>query len=131
MTRSNRARTEGQQSRDQPSIIVYGVPETPCYGSTQMTKRSVSRRSWSCVRFSLRSLLVLVLLIGAALGWMIRNAREQRLAVAAIEKSGGWVWYDWQVKDVKSEYILKDAKPRAGVDRGSRWFRLLRQRTSG
>ncbi|MFI5458645.1 MAG: hypothetical protein ACHRXM_24700 [Isosphaerales bacterium] len=44
----------------------------------------------------------------------------------AIESAGGWVWYDWQVKDVKSGYILKDAKPWASewiVDRvGSNYF---------
>jgi hypothetical protein len=41
------------------------------------------------LRFSVRGLIVLVLVIGAALGWFVRGARTQRDAVAAIERAGG------------------------------------------
>jgi len=42
-----------------------------------------------------RGLIVLVLVIGAGLGWIVRSARIQRDAVAAIESTGGSVEYDW------------------------------------
>jgi hypothetical protein len=38
--------------------------------------------------------MVLVLVIGASMGWLIRRARVQRAAVAAIQKAGGMVGYD-------------------------------------
>ena len=56
---------------------------------------AVVSRSWRhYLRFSLRGLIVLVLLIGGWLGWIVRNAQVQREAVAAIERAGGWVTYD-------------------------------------
>jgi hypothetical protein len=51
------------------------------------------------LRFSVRALIVLVLVLGGVLGWIVRSARVQRDAVAAIEKAGGGVWYDWELKD--------------------------------
>ena len=42
-----------------------------------------------------RRLIVVVLVVGAALGWMVRAALIQRNAVAAIESYGGHVIYDW------------------------------------
>jgi hypothetical protein len=48
------------------------------------------------VRLSVRGLIVLVLVIGGGLGWLVRCARIQREAVAAIEKAGGWIKYDWE-----------------------------------
>jgi hypothetical protein len=54
---------------------------------------------WSYVRFSLRGLIVLVLVFGGWLGWLVRTAHVQRDAVAAIRKAGGSVTYDWAWKD--------------------------------
>ena len=48
------------------------------------------------LRLSVRALIVLVLLIGGVLGWIVRGARIQRDAVAAITQAGGEVFYDWQ-----------------------------------
>ncbi len=48
------------------------------------------------LRFSVRGLIVLVLVIGVWLGWLVRSARIQREAVAAIKKAGGSVKYDWE-----------------------------------
>jgi hypothetical protein len=45
------------------------------------------------LRFSVRGLIVLVLLVGGWLGWIVRNARIQREAVAAIERAGRHVAY--------------------------------------
>ena len=46
-------------------------------------------------RVSVGGFMVLVLLVGAGLGWTVRKARMQREAVAAVEKAGGFVTYDF------------------------------------
>ncbi len=56
----------------------------------------VSRRWCRCVRFSVRGLLVLVLGIGAGLGWIVHQAHVQRDAVAAVTSADGSVRYDWE-----------------------------------
>ena len=48
------------------------------------------------LRFSVRGMIVLVLVIGGWLGWIVRSARIQREAVAAIKSAGGAVWYNWE-----------------------------------
>ena len=48
------------------------------------------------LRFSLRGLIVLVLVIGVWVGWIVRSARIQRAAVAVITQAGGRVAYDWE-----------------------------------
>src|SRR6202044_2776595 len=45
---------------------------------------------------SARRMIVLILAIAAPLAWISNSARVQREAVAAIEKAGGRVWYDWE-----------------------------------
>jgi hypothetical protein len=60
------------------------------------------------LRFSLRSLLVLILLIAGWLGWIVHRARAQRDAVAAILKLQGTVKYDWERKDGRN---LPNGKP--------------------
>jgi hypothetical protein len=55
----------------------------------------VSRPSRPFLRFSVRGLIVLVLVIGIWLGWLVRSACIQRDAVAAITAAGGSVKYDW------------------------------------
>jgi internalin A len=59
----------------------------------------VSRPWRRFLRFSVRGMLVLVVLIGGWLGWMVRSARIQREAVAAINDAGGRVSYDWDWSD--------------------------------
>jgi hypothetical protein len=54
------------------------------------------------VRFSVRRLIVLVLVIGGGLGWIVRCARDQFAAVKAIEAAGGNVSYRWEWKDGRS-----------------------------
>jgi Leucine-rich repeat (LRR) protein len=46
------------------------------------------------LRFSVRGLIVLVLVIAAGMGWIVRQARLQREAVAAIIKAGGSAYYE-------------------------------------
>ena len=72
-----------------------------------MPPRSL-RQSWlRHPRFSVRGLLMLVLLIGGCLGWIVRivrSAQTQREAVATVNEAGGDVLYDWQFNDGKALY---------------------------
>jgi hypothetical protein len=52
-------------------------------------------RSWRRFpRFSVRGLIVIVLLIGAGLGWLVRADRMERETVAVILHAGGWIEHD-------------------------------------
>jgi internalin A len=72
------------------------------------------------LHFSVRRLIVLVLVIGAGLGWLVRSARIQREAVAAITRAGGvkykygWTYGDYQpgVKPLRPGWLAD----RIGVD---------------
>jgi hypothetical protein len=57
---------------------------------------SVSRRSWRYLWFVVRVLIILVLVLGIWLVWIVHLAQVQHEAVAAIEKDGGTVLYDWE-----------------------------------
>ena len=58
------------------------------------------KRPWRrYLHLSLRSVLLLVLVLGSWLGWTARGVRVQREAVAAIERAGGWSAYDWEWED--------------------------------
>ena len=57
--------------------------------------KTPSRRPWwGYVRFSVRGLIVLVLLAGGILGWIVNQAHVQRDAVAAIRRANGNIDYD-------------------------------------
>jgi Leucine Rich repeat len=58
--------------------------------------KPTTRRWWNYMRFTVRGLIVLVLLIGGWLGWVVRSTRIQREAVAAIRNGEGDVRYDWE-----------------------------------
>ena len=45
---------------------------------------------------SLRGLLLLIFAIALWLGWIVTKARQQREAVSALQKFGGFVHYDWE-----------------------------------
>jgi hypothetical protein len=58
------------------------------------------KRRW--LRFRLRTLLVLVVVLSVPLGWVAMNmqqARRQREAVKAILEAGGVVWYRFEMGD--------------------------------
>jgi hypothetical protein len=55
----------------------------------------VSRPWGRYLRVSVRGLIVVVLLIGASLGWIVRSAHTQRDAVAPLKRAGGLVRYEW------------------------------------
>ncbi len=56
----------------------------------------------------MRGLIVVVLLVGGWLGWIVRSARIQREAVAAIQRTGGIVLYNWNWENGK---FVADGKP--------------------
>jgi internalin A len=60
-------------------------------------EKPTRRPWWSHLRFGLRTLIVLVLLIGGILGWTVHQAQVQREAVAAVLRAGGRVRYNWEV----------------------------------
>jgi hypothetical protein len=65
-----------------------------------MTEKPARKRRW--LRFSLRTLLVVVVLLSVPLGWFalkMREAERQRRAVEAITEAGGWVRYDWALDE--------------------------------
>ncbi len=66
--------------------------------------RPISRPWRRFLRFSVRELIVIVLVIGGWLGWIVRSARVQREAVAAIKAAGGLPVYEW-------ENIVRDGEP--------------------
>jgi internalin A len=71
-----------------PSRKVASMPVSP-----------ISRPWRRFLRFSVRGLIVLVIVIGVWLGWMaqvVRSARMQRDAVVAIRNAGGVVSYNWE-----------------------------------
>jgi hypothetical protein len=47
-------------------------------------------------KLRLRTLLIAIVLFGVGLGWLVNKARKQAIAVAAIQKIGGSVLYDWE-----------------------------------
>jgi internalin A len=75
---------------------------------TTMPADPTSRPWRRYLRFSVRGLIVLVLLIGLGLGWFVRSARIQREAVAAILAAGGYVSYE---SEVPGGAVLSASKP--------------------
>src|SRR5262249_27598356 len=73
-------------------------------------------RRWR--RFSLRSLFVVITILFAWLGMQANRAHQQRSAVAAIEKAGGSVHYDYQY-DAKGQ--VSSASPPPGPE----WLRKI------
>jgi hypothetical protein len=64
----------------------------------------------------MRGLIVGALASGAALGWLVRSARIQREAVAAITRAGGFVLYNWEDKNTDHPWSLIPWAPRWFVD---------------
>jgi len=77
---------------------------------------TVSRPWRRYLRLRVRGLIVLVLVIGAGMGWIVRIARNQRAAVAAIKSAGGSVSYipEWTATD--------DVGIHRGEDPAQRWL---------
>ncbi len=74
-----------------------------------VTEELESRRPRRWLRFSLRTLLLLTTGVCVYLGWLVSSARDQRLAVQAIEDQRGDVYYDFEL-DEEAE-LIDDAQP--------------------
>jgi internalin A len=70
----------------------------------------VTRRWRRFLRFSVRAMIVVVLVIGAWMGWIVRQAHVQRDAVAVIRRAGCSVMYNWEWSDGRS---IPGGKPQA------------------
>jgi hypothetical protein len=77
-----------------------------------------SAQGWRRIlRFSLSTLVVVVLVIGGWLGWIVHSARIQHDAVAAIYRLEGTVRYDWERKDGRNVPNGRPRWPKWLVDR--------------
>lgn len=70
-------------------LVIYEILRAHIGAARRMRSRFV-------VRFSLRVMMILVLVVGGGLGWIVRHARIQREALAGVKRAGGTAWYDWQ-----------------------------------
>src|SRR5262245_24738412 len=76
-----------------------------------------SSQCWRCsFRVSVRGLVVFILVIGAGLGCIVRQAESQRNVIAAIRKADGFAIYDWERLNRKLQPIGKPWAPRWLVD---------------
>jgi internalin A len=83
--------------------------------------KPASRSPRRLLRLSVRGLIVLVLLLGGSMGWIVRSARIQHDAVAAIMRAGGLVKYDQGWTKTNMVHSASAPKPgwlvnRIGVD---------------
>lgn len=82
--------------------------------SGPVAAQSQSRRRG--LRLSVRAMMIVVLIVGGGLGWTVYRARVQRDAVAAIEKAGGSVVYEWDWKDSRSPARGRRRVPRILIE---------------
>ena len=72
-------------------------------------------------RFNLRTLLVVLTLVGIGLGIQVNRASRQRRAVAAIEELHGYILYDYEIEPKGGDYNrLPDPRPPGPV-----WLRRV------
>ena len=57
-----------------------------------MPTEAIRRR----LRISLRTTMLVIVVVAIWLSWNVNRAREQHEAVAAVQKYGGWVHYDYE-----------------------------------
>jgi hypothetical protein len=95
--------------------------------STDTTQHSASaglvssRTGWRrLLRFSLRGLLLLVLVVSVWLGWQVHRAHKQRRAIARIQELGGSVHFDYQIDPDPSSALVVDTRKQPWA---SQWLR--------
>lgn len=89
-----------------------------------LTAMSGLTRKGPRFQFSLRALFVLVTVCAVACSWLavrLLQLERQRQAIAAVEKSGGYVFYDYQI----SRYVLIDSPDWENPPPGPKWLRDL------
>jgi hypothetical protein len=78
-----------------------------------MPTESIRRR----LRISLRTTMLVIVVVAIWLSWNVNRAREQHEAVAAVQNHGGWVHYDYEFVNGK---LTSGQNPWA-----PRWLRRL------
>ena len=73
-----------------------------------------SRRRW--LRTSVRRQILLVMVIAAGLGWIVRSARIQREAVVAINNASAGIGYDFQMSNGRHNPTAKPWPPERLVE---------------
>ena len=73
--------------------------------------------SWRrAVRLSVRGLIVLVLVLGAFLGWLVRSAQIQRDAVTAIKQASGVAFYERELRPAAKPRAIKWLVANVGIE---------------
>src|SRR5215471_19817094 len=75
------------------------------------------------LRYSLRTLLLLMTILCIWLGLQVNAARRQREAVAAILKAGGDIAFDYQLIRQPDGTLTKNPKPQEASPNAPRWLR--------
>jgi hypothetical protein len=65
----------------------------------KLTDAGSPKHSQRRIRLSVRALMILIMIVGGGLGRIVHRARVQRDIVAAIDRAGGSVDYDWEWTD--------------------------------
>lgn len=79
----------------------------------------VKPRRW--IQFSVRTVVLVTMLLGIGLGLVTNRARRQREAVRAIEGVGGSFFYDYQKASAKRPNVFQPKAPAPGPE----WLRRL------
>jgi hypothetical protein len=106
----------GTRKAGPDKITTVRVPFSFPPGDQNMLHRAPPTWLRRRFRISVRGLSVVVLIIGAGLGWIVHPARIQREAVAAIRKDGGAALYDWEWKNGAFQRDGKPSAPKWLVD---------------
>ena len=80
------------------------MPTNPC---TEQPPKPARR--W--LRFSLRSMLLLVVVIAIPMGWKVNRARNQRVVVAELQTMHAEIVYDYQIVKVKGGWDYGNLPP--------------------
>ena len=75
------------------------------------------RQSRRRARTSIRVMMLAILIVAVPLGWQVNRAREQREALDAVQRYGGWVHFDYEFVNGA---VIPGRAPRA-----PRWLRMM------
>jgi hypothetical protein len=112
----NRENPKARKPELHRNVRGESAPNGPESQEAAATPAGPVARPWRrMVRLSVRGLIVLVLALGASVGWLVRGARIQREAVAAITRAGG-VRYSSGWTDGSYDPGVKPLRPGWPVD---------------